>query len=181
MVHSLQSYLYCKSNEYDCKEFCFNLFCSLLQQKLPEEQVNQLVEHLVTPEEWYELILAYYLSDKGMSEFELRSYNLRQELNRQRELFKRGHITQAEYEQAFLYIDCQLQKLQPSAQFEVRGIPPLLKDFPVLWQQMTLTERRAILQTMLAGLYFDAKCELRKVLARSPFDSIFSGSRRNGQ
>jgi hypothetical protein len=28
-----------------------------------------------------------------MSEFELRSFNLRQELTRQRELFKRGHIT----------------------------------------------------------------------------------------
>ena len=34
---------------------------------------------------------------------------------------------------------------------------------------MTLTERRAILQTMFAGLYFDAKGELRKVSARSPF------------
>jgi hypothetical protein len=33
--------------------------------------------------------MAYYLNDKGMSEFELHSYNLRQELTRQRELFKR--------------------------------------------------------------------------------------------
>ena len=55
-----------------------------------EEQVNQLVEHLVIPEEWHELILAYYLNDKGMSESDLRSYNLRQELTRQRELFKHG-------------------------------------------------------------------------------------------
>jgi hypothetical protein len=68
---------------------------------------------------WHGLILAYYLNDKGMSEFELEGYNLRQELTRQRELFKRGHITQAEYEQAFLYIDRQLQRLQPSAQPEL--------------------------------------------------------------
>ena len=109
-------------------------------------------------------------SPSTLSEFELRSYNLRQELIRQRELFKRGHIIQGEYEQAFLFIDRQLQKLQPSAQPEARQILPLLKDFPTLWQQMTLTERRAILQAMFAGLYFDAKCELRKVSARSPFD-----------
>jgi len=81
---------------------------SLLRQMGMEEQVNQIVEQLIIPKEWQELILAYYLNDKGMSEFELRSFNLRQELTRQRELFKRGHITQAEYEQAFLFIDRQL-------------------------------------------------------------------------
>jgi hypothetical protein len=58
-----------------------------------EEQVNQIVEQLVIPKDWYDLILAYYLNDKGMSEFELEGYNLRQELTRQRELFKRGHIS----------------------------------------------------------------------------------------
>jgi hypothetical protein len=79
-----------------------------------------------------------------MSEFELRSFNLRQELTRQRELFKRGHITQAEYEQAFLFIDRQLQRLQPSAQPEARQITPLLGDFSALWLQMTLPKKRAI-------------------------------------
>jgi hypothetical protein len=145
---------------------------SMLQQSLLEEQVSRLVEPFAIPEEWYELTLAYYLSDKGMSDFELRGYNLRQELARQRELFKRGHITQAEYEQAFLFIDRQLQKLKPSAQPEAREILPLLKDFPALWRQMTLTERRAILQSMFAGLYFDSQCQLRKVSAHSPFDEL---------
>lgn len=143
-----------------------------LQQKMLEEQVNPLMEKLVIPEEWYEMILAYYLSDQGMSEFELRSYNLRQELNRQRELFKRGHITQAEYEQAFLQIDRQLRKLQPSAQPEAQEIIPLLKDFGSLWRQMDLTDRKAILQTVFAGLYFDANHKLKKVLAHSPFEKL---------
>ena len=145
---------------------------SVLRQALLEEQVSQLVTQLVIPQDWYELILAYYLSDQGMSEFELRGFNLHQELARQRELFKRGHITQAEYEQAFLYIDRQLQKLQPSAQPEARGVAALLKDFGALWQQMTLVERRAILQAMFAGLYFDSQHQLRKALARSPFDRL---------
>jgi hypothetical protein len=63
---------------------------SLLRQKEMEEQVNQIVGQLIILDEWHELILAYYLNDKGMSEFELEGYNLRQELTRQRELFKRG-------------------------------------------------------------------------------------------
>lgn len=110
------------------------------------------------------------LCDQGMSEFELRSFNLRQELTRQRELYKRGHITQAEYEQAFLHIDRQLQRLQPSSQPEVRDVASNLKDLGALWRQMTLTERRAILRSIFAGLYFDSQCQLRKVYARSPFD-----------
>jgi hypothetical protein len=87
----------------------------LLQQKDMEEQVNQIVGRLVIPKGWYELIQAYYLKDKGMSEFEREGYNLRQELTQQRELFKRGHIAQAQYEQAYLYIERQLQRLQSSA------------------------------------------------------------------
>jgi hypothetical protein len=95
-------------------------------------------------------------------------------LTRQRELFKRGHITQAEYEQAFLFIDRQLQRLQPSAQPEARGIIPLLGDFGALWQRMTLTERRAILQAMCAVLYFVAQNHLRKVAANEPFDRMLN-------
>jgi site-specific DNA recombinase len=143
-----------------------------LRQPLLEEQINQLVAQLEIPTEWHELILAYYLSDRGMSEFERNSFNLRQELARQRELFRRGHITQAEYEQAFLIIDRQLQRLQPSAQQEAREVYPLLKDFHGLWQQMTLAERRSILQAMFAGLYFDSRHQLKKALAHSPFDKL---------
>jgi hypothetical protein len=101
------------------------------------------VEQLVIPEESYELTLAYYLNDRGMSEFELHSYNLRQELTRQRELFKRGHITHAEYEQAYLFIDRQLKLLQPSAQSEARQVAPLLEYVGMLWEQMTLPKNRA--------------------------------------
>jgi hypothetical protein len=55
-----------------------------------EEQVNQIVARLVIPKGWHELILAYYLNDEGMSEFELRNFFLRVGLTRRRELFKRG-------------------------------------------------------------------------------------------
>lgn len=145
---------------------------STLQQRKLEDQVTQMIQRLQIPTDWHELILAYYLSDQGMSEFELGSFNLRQELTRQRELFKRGHITQAEYEQAYLHIDRQLQRLQPSAQPEARNVAHLLKDFGSLWQKMTLMERRAVLHSMFTGLYFDSDHQLRKVSAQSPFDRL---------
>jgi hypothetical protein len=93
-------------------------------------------------------------------------------LTRQRELYKRGHITQAEYEEAYLRINRYLQQFKPSVRPEARGIIPLLQNFTGIWHQMTLTERRAILQTMFTGLYFDAESQLRKAAANSPFDRL---------
>jgi hypothetical protein len=87
-------------------------------------------------------------------------------------LFKRDHITQAEYEQAYLFIDRQLKRLKPSSQPEARGIIPLIGNFGTLWQQMTLTEQRAIWQAMFAGLYFDAQNHLRKMAADEPFSRL---------
>jgi hypothetical protein len=55
----------------------------------------------------------------------------------------------------------------------------LLDDFGALWRQMTLTERRAILQAMFTGLYFDAQTQLKKVAAHDPFDRLL-GLAKNG-
>jgi hypothetical protein len=160
--------------EQENRQSLISLHRSTFPKKTVEEQVSQFIDQLVIPVDWYDLILAYYLNDKGMSEFELEGYNLRQELTRQRELFKRGHITQAEYEQAYLFIDRQLQRLKPSAYPEAKRIIPLLGNFSTLWQQMTLTERRAILQAMFAGLYFDAQNHLQKIAAHDPFDKLMN-------
>jgi hypothetical protein len=61
---------------------------------------------------------------------------------------------QAEYEQAYLFIDRQLQRLQPSAQPDVRQIIPLLEDFGALWQQMTLPKKQG--NTPSAGRFYKA-------------------------
>lgn len=143
-----------------------------LRTEVLEEQINHLVETLVIPEEWYEGILAYYLSNDGMSEFEMQGYNMRQELARQRALFRQGHITQAEYEEAYLRINRYLQQFKPSAHPDAKEVIPLLKDFAGIWHKMNLAERRAILQTMFTGLYFDADGQLRKASANSPFDRL---------
>jgi hypothetical protein len=137
-----------------------------------DEQINSLVQSLTIPQEWYEGILAYYLSNDGMSEFEMQGYNMRQELARQRALFRQGHLSQAEYEDAYLRINRYLQQFKPSVHPKAHAVMPLLADFPGLWQKMTLTERRALLQTMFTGLYFDAGNHLRKVSANSPFDRL---------
>lgn len=147
---------------------------SSLRHAEMEEQVDSLVKKLVIPEEWHDTILAHYLSKEGIRDFELQGYNLRQELARQRELYKLGHISSAEYEREYLRIDRQLRQLKPSIQPEARELIPMIKDFAGLWDRIRLTDKRALLQTMFAGLYFDKDGRLQKISAHSPFDSFFS-------
>ena len=144
---------------------------ALFADKL-DEQVSQLVERLVVPAEWHEGIAAYYLSDKGMSEYETRSRNLHQELERYKTLLLSGHIDKAEFDEHGLRLHREIQKLQPSASKEARAILPMLDDFQNLWRQFNTVERRALLKVMFSGLYFDKQGVLRKVVAYSPFDKL---------
>jgi hypothetical protein len=139
-----------------------------------EEQVNKLVRRLVIPMEWYEMIMAYYLSNNGMADFERESYNLRQELSRYQDMYANGYVTQAQFKERAMMITKDLQKMKPSARAEAQVIQPLLKDFSTIWSQMTPSEQRAMLKTMFVALYFDGNAELKQVLANSPFDEFMA-------
>ncbi|MBN2146703.1 MAG: recombinase family protein [Anaerolineales bacterium] len=137
-----------------------------------EAQVDRLVARLAIPAEWHERILAYYLSEEGLTEFERQGYNLRQELARQQALFERGYIDLTKFEQCAGQVQRQLNALQPSSRPEARAVLPVLADFAGLWRQTTDGEKRVLLQVIFAGLYFDAQGALRKAMTRSPFDRL---------
>lgn len=137
-----------------------------------EEQVENLVTQLVIPEDWYEMIVAYYLSDNGMADFERDSYNLRQELNRAKELFTNGFINLAQFQEKALRINKNLEALKPAAQPEARSLIPLLKDFKQTWQCLSGSERRRLLKVILLAVYFDASPSIQMVMAHSPFDRL---------
>lgn len=137
-----------------------------------ESQVNQMMFRLVIPQEWREAIMAYYLSDDGMGEFEREGYNLRQSLKRYRDLYLQGHISKSDYEQQARFITHHLDALQPSASPEARDVLPLLDSFASTWMQLNNGEKRAILGTIFAGLYFDRDGKLRHILAHEPFGEL---------
>lgn len=135
-------------------------------------QVDELVGSLVIPEEWYDLILAFYLSEDGMATFERESYNLRQEMERLREMYRMGMIDRSEFQTQALRIENQLAQLKPSAHPDASVFLPLLKDFPALWAQLPPERKRVLLGIMFEGLYFDGQGRLKLVQAHSPFDRL---------
>jgi DNA invertase Pin-like site-specific DNA recombinase len=143
-----------------------------LKAERPDERLFALLEKLVIPAEWYEPILAYSMHEDGMAVFEWEGRNIRQELARQRQLYQRGHIDLATFEERALVLNRQLQSLQPSAHPEAQKVTPWLKDFSALWKNMTPRQHRVLLDTIFAAVYVDAQGEIRKVTAYSPFDDL---------
>ncbi len=137
-----------------------------------ESQLQSQIEKLVIPSEWHEIIMAYYLSDEGMSEFEREGHNLRASLSRYRQLYLAGHIDQAEFDTQALHIGRKLQVLKPSARTEAQGILPQLLNFPALWKQLTNGEKRNLLKEMFQVIYFDSQGKIQEVRAHAPFKEL---------
>lgn len=136
-----------------------------------EEQIDAIVQRLQIPAEWRERILAYYLSDDGMLEYERQRHNLVQSIKQSAFLLKSGIISQAEFSEDQARFTQRLARLSPSANVEVTPVAGLLDDFPTLWKQFSPEQRKGLLQVMFAGLYFDGLW-LVKVTANAPFDEL---------
>jgi len=141
-----------------------------LRQDLMEAQINQLMEQVVIPVEWYDIILAYLISPTGLNDYRLKRFNLINEIAQVHERRALRAITQAEYERTIVEITRELNQLQPTMQPEVQEFIPLLRDFKTFWRMMDITHRRLILESMFDGLYFDHDHRLRKVAMHSPFE-----------
>lgn len=139
-----------------------------------EQQVVAMVKRFVIPPEWRETILAYYLGDEGMAEYERMGYNLRQELARLQALYTEGFINRAQFDDQARTITQELRSLQPSAKPEARAILPMLNDFAAAWDQLAIEEKRTLLKNMFVAIYYDDKGQIKKVLANEPFDELLS-------
>ncbi|GAP13258.1 site-specific recombinases, DNA invertase Pin homologs [Longilinea arvoryzae] len=145
---------------------------STLRADKLEAQIYNSVGSLEVPSTWHEMIMAYYLSDHGMAEFERENYNLRQELKRLQDMYTSGFLTQAQFKDRATAITSELQKMQPSANAEVREIIPFLNEFALTWGKMTSREQRILLKVMYEAIYFDEQGTVRPVLVNAPFDKL---------
>lgn len=152
-----------------------------MRADLMEGEIEKLITQLVIPEDWYELILSYYVSEHGMADFERESYNLRQELNRAKELYINGFINLAQFQEKALRISKNLEAKKPAAQPEVHVLLPSLKDFKGIWANCTAAERRKLLKVMLLAVYYDSSSSIQMVLAHNPFDQLLPIKTTNRQ
>ena len=144
---------------------------NLPSEKL-EATVDELLGRLEITEKVKESILAYYLSDEGISAFERENFNLRQSMNRFRNLYQQGDIGKAEYEEQKQFIEQRLKALKPSSRASAQDALTLLINLPAELSKITSGEKRLLLNVIFKGLYFDSQGNLRKILAHPPFDKL---------
>ncbi len=137
-----------------------------------EKQVQKILESFVIPQDWYELIMAYFLSDDGMADFERNRYHLRQELTRVQTLYSSGYLTQAQFIEQARSITTALQSVQVTDQPEVQELKPYISDFKRIWIQATTGEQRNLLKVMFTALYFDGEGSLHQIMANAPFEQL---------
>lgn len=145
---------------------------STLRADKLEAQIHESIANLVIPPAWFEMIMAYFLNDHGMVEFERENYNLRQELNRLQDMYTSGFLTQAQFKDRATTLTSELQKMQPSAKAEAREIIFFLKDFPFIWNKLTSREQRILLKVMVEAIYIDEQGIVRQMLINGPFDKL---------
>jgi hypothetical protein len=144
---------------------------NLPSEKL-EAEVDRLLGRLEITEKIKESILAYYLSEEGISAFERENFNLRQSMNRFRNLYQQGDIGLAEYEEQKQFIEQRLKALKPSSRAGAQDALTLLMNLPAELSKITSGEKRLLLDVIFKGLYFDSQGKLRKIMAHPPFDKL---------
>jgi len=146
----------------------------ILPAALLEKQVEDLVLNLEIPQEWYERILAYIVSDEGLSEYKRKNYNLSTEFKKFKDMYSEGDIDSAEYTAKKMQISTELTNLKPSSNPDLHHIIPVIKDFPALWQMLSQEGKHVLLRVIFERIYFDGNGLIREVRTHAPFDAILN-------
>ena len=139
-----------------------------------EKQVEDLILNMEIPEEWHERILAYAVSNEGLSEYKRKNYNLSTEFKKYKDLYSEGDIDTAEYTAKKMQISTELTNLKPSSNPDLHHLLPLLKDFPTLWKMLPQEVKQILLSVIFERIYFDGNGRIREVRAHAPFDAILN-------
>lgn len=137
-----------------------------------EAQVDRLMERLMIPHVWDEWLAAYFLSDTGIAEFERAGYLHRQELQQLADLHKAGHIGLPDLEKGTRVLQDKLNNLKPTAKPEAREMVEKIHPFNAFWHALKPIEKRKVLNTIFAGLYFNREGRLIRAVAYEPFNEL---------
>jgi hypothetical protein len=107
-----------------------------------------------------------------MAEFERAGYKYRQELQQLGDLFKSGHLSKPDLERKTRIVQERLNSLKPASRPEVKNAIVGLRPSFDIWQKLLNTEKRLVLSSIFAGLFFDREDRLIRALAYEPFDSL---------
>ena len=140
---------------------------SSLTCHIPDGQMGRIIESLILPKSWIELVLAQIQLADELKRVERERKRVEERTRRLREVYLEGDLPRDQYTNRKRNLENQLASLVIPDVDAAREAGKLLEQLPNLWQEADLAERRKLLTAMLDAVYVDT-VEERAIVALKP-------------
>ena len=148
---------------------------SSLTCHIPDGQMGRIIESLILPKSWIELVLAQIQLADELKRVERERKRVEERTRRLREVYLEGDLPRDQYTNRKRNLENQLASLVISDVDAAKEAGYLLEQLPTLWEEADLSERRRLLTAMLEAVYVDT-VEERAIVAlksKSAFRALF--------
>ena len=148
---------------------------SSLTCHIPDGQMGRIIESLILPKSWIELVLAQIQLADELKRVERERKRVEERTRRLREVYLEGDLPRDQYTNRKRNLENQLASLVIPDVDAAKEAGYLLEQLPTLWEEADLSERRRLLTAMLEAVYVDT-VEERAIVAlksKSAFRALF--------
>ena len=122
---------------------------------IPDEQIGKIIGALVLPDAWLDRVLARIQLEDEVTRIEQERQTAQDRLRRLAKAYVDGLYTDEDYRREKNLLEERISSLIVPGVDAAQEAGKLLEDLPRLWKGATLSERRALLTTMLDAVYID--------------------------
>ena len=148
---------------------------SSLTCHIPDGQMGRIIESLILPKSWIELVLAQIQLADELKRVERERKRVEERTRRLREVYLEGDLPRDQYTNRKRNLENQLASLVIPDVDAAKEAGYLLEQLPTLWEEADLSERRRLLTAMLEAVYVDT-VEERAIVdlkSKSAFRALF--------
>jgi len=140
---------------------------SSLPCHVPDGQMGRIIESILLPKSWMNLVLAQIQLADEVKRVERERKRVQERMRRLREVYLEGDLPREQYTDRKRILDNQLASLVIPDVDAAKEAGKLLEQLPTLWEEADLSERRKLLTAMLDAVYVDP-VEERAIVALKP-------------
>ncbi len=137
---------------------------SSLPCDVPDGQMGKIIESIILPKSWMELVLAKIQLDDEVKRVKGERKRVEERMRRLREVYLEGDLPRDQYGERKRSLEVQLASLVIPDVDAAQEAGRLLEGLATLWQEADLRERCRLLRAMLEAVYVDS-VEERAIVA----------------
>ncbi len=140
---------------YRCRSFEWGITCTqgMTMAEPVEEQLGRLLMDVKLTADWREKVLASVGDQLGQAKLKERIAELKAIIERLDERWDMGFISKEDYLKRRQELQAELERLQPLPQSHLEEAANILQQFPRLWNEADLAERKRLLGIIIEKVW----------------------------